>query len=309
MKETADNHRRPLQAPPLAKGDTIGLIAPAGPILDEDTFSAGVRLIREMGFEIKFSRTITRRDGYLAGTDQERSDEFNSLWSDPEIKALIAVRGGYGSIRMLPGIDMERIRQQPKILVGFSDISSLLAAIYRATGLITFHGPMVTTLPTSGSSIIEHYFLTLTGRAPDSIKPAGLEILSSGSTRGTLLGGNLTNLVHLLATPHEVNWTGAVLLLEDIGEAAYRVDRLLTHLAAAGRLRQIAGLILGSFKDCGDVEIIWKRSLELFGGLDIPIWANFPAGHAGENYLLPLGVEVEMDAGQGKLRILGRSTR
>jgi len=292
-----------LLPPRLERGDTIGLVAPAGPLHDREKFAAGIRLIREMGFQVKFDRDIFRSDGFLAGDDSRRAEEFNSLWADPEVKGLLAARGGYGSLRMVDGIDMGLIRQNPKIVAGFSDITVLLTAIRKATGLVTFHTPTVSTLADSDKTTVESLFATLTSqRPPAPIRPAGLEILAPGNARGTLLGGNLTNLVHLLGTPHELAWQGAILFLEDIGEASYRIDRMLTQLKAAGRFAGLAGLLLGNFTECGDHELIWQRTLDLVAANGIPVWANLPVGHARDNRTLPLGITTEMDAGAGVLR-------
>ncbi len=288
--------------PRLERGDTIGLPAPAGPIRDQEQFAAGVRLLKEMGFAVKFDRDIFRRDGYLAGDDARRAAEFNAMWADREVKAMLAVRGGYGSLRMVDGVDMELVRRHPKIIAGFSDITVLLCAIRRATGLVTFHGPTVSTLAAGSRESVEALFATLAApRPPEPLRAPRLEILAGGSARGRLLGGNLTNLVHLLGTPHELDWQGAIVFLEDVGEAPYRVDRLLTHLKAAGRLNGLAGLLLGSFTDCGATESIWQRVLEIVGDA-IPVWANLPVGHGPDNHTLPLGVTVEMDGATGTLR-------
>lgn len=305
MNETA-NHPPPLVLPPrLRPGDTVGLVAPAGPLLNEETLAAGIRLLRDMGFEVKHGRDLMRRQGYLAGSDQQRAGEFRELWADPEVKALVAVRGGYGSLRMLPLLDMQLFRQHPKVLVGFSDITVLLTAILKQTGLLTFHGPMVTTLAGSDRQSIRFFHDLLNRREMDSLKPEGLEILIAGQVQGRLLGGNLTTLVHLLGTPYELSWQGAILFLEDIGEQPYRIDRMLTHLKEAGRLQGLGGLILGSFKDCGDQEQIWERAVALLQDQKIPLWANFPAGHGKRNHILPLGLEAAMDSRSGVLHFLG----
>lgn len=304
MKETNNL----ILPPSLKKGDTIGLVAPAGPVLKEDEFIAGVKLLSEMGFQVKFDKDLLKRSsGYLAGPDERRAGEFHDLWRDPEVKGVLAVRGGYGSLRMLPCLDMDLIRQHPKFFVGFSDISVLLTAILKNTGLVTFHGPMLTTLPKSDKHSVDAFFNTLTGRPSDTIKPDGLEILVSGNSQGKLLGGNLTNLAHLVATPYEIVWQNAILFLEDVGEDPYRIDRMLTHLKEAGRLQHLAGLILGNFKNCGAVEQIWQRAIELLSDREIPIWANFPTGHGKDNHILPLGIQVEMDSQAGRLLFLGHS--
>ncbi len=301
MKKTSETSAGPLLPQSLVKGDTIGLVAPAGPIGDIDRFHSGIRLIEEFGFQVKFERDIERRKEYLAGSDQHRLKEFHDLWADNEVKAILAVRGGYGSLRMVSSLDMDLIRQHPKMLIGFSDICVLLTAFLKQTNLVGFHGPMVTTLPGCNRSSIQAFFNAITGRAADRIKPTELEILSPGQAEGRLFGGNLTTLVHLLGTPYELSWDNSILFLEDVNEAPYRIDRILTHLKEAGKLEKINGIILGKFQDCGDEGIIWNRILELMGENKIPIWSNFPSGHCENNQILPLGIPVQMDSANGTL--------
>jgi muramoyltetrapeptide carboxypeptidase len=162
---------------------------------------------------------------------------------------------------------------------------------------------MVTTLPRIDKDSQEAFVNLLAGRVPEPIKPKGLEILRPGTAKGKLAGGNLTNLVHLIGTPYEAELTGTVLLLEEVGEAPYRIDRLLTHLKTAGRLALPAGIILGDFIDCEAAELTWNRVLELVADTTIPVWANFPAGHGKRNQILPLGAEVEMDSSRGSLTV------
>jgi muramoyltetrapeptide carboxypeptidase len=310
----------PLLLPPaLQKGDVIGLVAPAGPILHEDHFLDGVRLLRHLGFQLRFHRDNWEGQGYLAANDVDRAREFNEMWGDPEVKALLAARGGYGCLRMVDGIDMDLVRSRPKIFIGFSDITVLLAAIHRQTGLVTFHGPMVSTLPRSDRGSIDAFTQLLSARTPDRImvdRDAGrkIEVLSPGRARGTLTVGNLASLVHLLDTPYEPAWQDRILVLEDVGEPPYRIDRMLTHLHRAGRLQQLAGLILGTFAGYDDPaertsgEDCWQRVLELLSDRKIPIWGNFPVGHTARNHILPLGVEAEMDSSTRTLQLLGPCT-
>ena len=235
--------------PQYKKGDTIGLVAPAGPIINKRNFTAGLRILEKNGFRVKYSQNLLNAKGYLAGSDQERSEEFNRLWSAPEVKALVAARGGYGSMRMLDLIDMKLIRKKPKILIGFSDLTVLLAAIYKETGLVTYHGPVVTTLASINKQSQTSFFNALAGKKTDLLKPARIQILKKGRAKGILLGGNLTTLVHMIGTPYELPWQDAILFIEDIDESPYRLDRLLTHLDRAGCLQKINGFILGSFSD------------------------------------------------------------
>jgi muramoyltetrapeptide carboxypeptidase len=313
MKKTAKESVRKISRqavcpPSVQKGDTIGLVGPAGPLINKSNFAAGVRILEKKGFRVRYNRRLLHAKGYLAGSDRERADEFNSLWSEPEVKALVAARGGYGCLRLLDLVDMKQIRKNPKILIGFSDLTVLLAAIHKKTGLVTYHGPVVTTLASIDKQSQTAFFNTLAGTAPPRIKPAKLKILKGGKARGVLLGGNLTTLVHMIATPYEIPWSRALLLLEDIGESPYRLDRLLTHLAQAGRLQKIKGLILGTFSDDDRKEnkamqgAVYQRIVELLEETNIPVWANFPAGHSRRNLTLPIGLEAEMSSSDGSLR-------
>lgn len=301
MNLTAD----PQPPPALKPGDTIGICAPAGPANDRRAAEAGLRLLSEAGFKLRLQTgLLERRCGYLAGADQQRAAELHELWRDPEVKALLALRGGYGCLRLLELLDWELLTGLPKMLIGFSDLTVLHAARQRRSpAAVTFHGPMLCTLAAGDRESILHFFAVLQGRQPESLAPAGLEILRPGQTRGRLTGGNLTCLSHLLATPWEPLWQDAILLLEDVGEAPYRLDRALSHLALAGRLEQVAGIILGEFNDCGDQEAIWQRVLELTARRRPPVWANFPAGHGRRNFTLPLGAPVLMDSANAILNL------
>lgn len=298
-----------LRPPLLRKGDTIGLAAPAGPIA-EDVLRQGLQLLRDCGIKkVRYAPDICRRENYLAGSDQRRLEELHQLWDDDEVKAIFAVRGGYGCARLLPRLDFGLIRQKPKILVGFSDLTILINVIHRQTGLITFHGPMLSTLVRDGREALESTLNELTFQAQPHLKLKGLEILRPGQAQGPLLGGNLTCLAQLLATPYEPAWDGAILLLEDINEPAYRLDRLLTQLSLAGRLQTVAGVMLGEFLDStsrsiNDLELVWQRVLELTPETT-PVWANFPAGHGRRNLLLPIGRTVSMDSDKATLHLLG----
>lgn len=300
MSKTASR----LLPPPLAKGDTIGIFAPAGPIVDQEAFASGVKLLKELGFDLRLQRGLEARNhGYLAGHDDERAKEIMDLWRDPEVKGLVAARGGYGCLRLLDLLDFGLIAAMPKRLIGFSDLTTLHAAILKKTNQLSLHGPMVATLAKSDQASVDSFVQALTNRLAEAIKPAGLEILRGENATGPLIGGNLTNLAHLIATPWEPEWQGAILLLEDIGEAPYRIDRLLHHLKSSGRLDQVAGLVLGTFTDCGDAETIWNLALDLTKDRRIPVWANFPSGHDNRNLTLPLGADVTLDSNKGTLHI------
>lgn len=293
----------------LQKGDLIGLAAPAGPI--SNGIERGIRMLQEAGLKTTYAQDINRRDNYLAGTDTRRIQELEGLFRDPQVKAIMAVRGGFGCTRLLTGLDFSLIRQHPKILIGFSDLSVLINTVQQRTGLITFHGPVLSTIIRDGRPTLEKFLEALsTLRLPD-LRLKHLEILRSGQASGPLIGGNLASLVHLLATPYEPRWQGALLFLEDINEPAYRIDRMLTQLKLAGRLDQVAGIILGEFLDndlrpLSDIELIWQRVLDL-SEEHIPVWANFPVGHGPANQPLPIGIPALMDSNSGCLKFQSNS--
>jgi muramoyltetrapeptide carboxypeptidase len=300
---------RPILPPRLKRGDTIGLFCPAGPIRDVQRLRAGIRLIEDVGFAVKVRGPVEPGEGYLADSDERRAEHLHALWSDEEVKAILAIRGGYGCLRMIERLDWELFRRQPKFLVGFSDVTVLLNGLVDRSGLVALHGPMVSTLARSGEQGVASLFSLLTGEFEERIKPKGVEILRGGTGRGRLVGGNLTTLVHLLATPWELVWDDCILVLEDTGEPLYRIDRMLTQLALGGRLQRLAGLVLGDFDTGTDKlsnlrlqEEVWSRVLEL-AGPGYPIWARFPLGHRERNLTLPIGMEAVMDSSAGTLQL------
>lgn len=291
MKKTAE----PFLPPPIQKGDTIGIVAPAGPVEDRESFAAGIALIENLGFRVKIDIGKCR-SGYLSDTDLQRAGCLMNAWSDPEIKAIVAARGGFGSLRMLPSIDMALLKNNPKRLVGFSDLTCLLTAMLAKANIVGFHGPMVATLPKSDQASIDSFLASLSAETPPPFHLPEVEVVRPGKATGHLLGGNLATLAHMVGTQFELLWDDAIIFLEDVGEAPYRIDRLLTHLKEAGRFDDIAGLILGSFDQCGDYEPIVDRAVELLHDRNIPIWSAFPVGHGSSNRALPLGMKVHMDS-------------
>lgn len=302
---------RPVLPPRLKRGGTIGLFCPAGPVRDVQRLRAGIRLIEDFGFAVKVRGPAEPGESYLADSDAGRAAHLHALWRDEEVQAILAIRGGYGCLRMVELLDWELFRRQPKFLAGFSDVTIVLNTLLHRSGLVSIHGPMATTLSRSDERSLASLFALLTGEFEERIKPKNLEVVRGGTGRGRLVGGNLATLTHLLATPWDSKWEGCILLLEDTNEPLYRLDRMLTQLALAGRLERLAGLVLGDFAPGGDdrlasqrlQEAVWSRVMEL-AGPGYPVWAQFPAGHRENNGALPIGMEAAMDSAGGTLHLL-----
>lgn len=298
-------NKPPLHPLPLKKGDTIAIIAPAGQLKELPPFTRGVKILEEMGFQTRFPRILWPGVDYLSDSDKNRGLEFNKCIADPEVKGLIMMRGGYGCLRMINQIDLKLVTHNPKVIVGFSDITILQNFLYEQTGLISFHGPVVNSLHDATKSSLEKLYHCLIGNWHAVAAPRNIEVLQAGpSSFGPLIGGNLSSLVTLLGTPFDFSWDDKIVFLEDIDEPLYRIDRLLTQLFLAGKLKNISGLILGDFsvtafqdeiEKIRYKERVWTRILEICRDTNFPIWANFPIGHCRQNITLPLGATVLMD--------------
>jgi muramoyltetrapeptide carboxypeptidase len=284
-------------------GDTIGIAAPASPVA-RDLFDAGVRVLTDWGFDLRISPTLFAREGYFAGSDEARAQSLTDLILDPEVKAVICARGGFGSPRVLPLLDFERIGRHPKPIIGFSDITALLCAISQKCGWVTFHGPMVATLGRTDAKGRTALFSTLVSGVPPDIHPAAGVCLRPGTAGGRLIGGNLATLCHLLGTPYEPVWKGRVLFVEDQGEPLYRIDRMLTHLKLAGCLDQLAGLVVGDFVGVEDMADVWRIVMSVVRATPYPVAAGFPIGHGAANHTMPLGMAVRLDAASPSLVFL-----
>lgn len=285
----------------LRPGDIIAVAAPASPF-DRKAFDRGVEVLESAGYWVKIPEGLFSRQGYLAGSDSERASQFTKLFEDESVRAVFCARGGFGSMKVLPLLDFEAIRASAKILVGFSDITALLAAIYARCGMVTFHGPLVTTLGADAEKTLTALIDAIGSTLPLEFVPHEPVVLNPGRASGPVVGGNLTSICHLLGTPYEPRFKGHLLFLEDRGEVPYRIDRMLSQLRLAGHLERIAGLILGSFQDCGPLEDVYAIVKEAFSHIDVPILAGFDIGHGTDNLTLPIGPEAEMDTEAGSLR-------
>jgi len=298
-----------LQLPPLLQpGDTIGIFCPAGPVRDMSRVESGIVILQELGFRVRLLEALkTQSDHgtYLSASDSVRIRQLHTLWDDKKVKALMAVRGGYGCLRLVGQLDFTLFRENPKFLIGFSDLTVLLAANSVEIGLIGLHGPVVSSLAQSDIASRERLFSLLTGEykpyAFNQTTP--LQIIRPGTGRGRIVVGNLTTLIHLIGTPWEPAFDNAILIIEDTGESMYRIDRMLTHLSCSNRLSNLAGLILGTFDMGGNDEPdarlqkqLSQRVAELTEPYDYPVWGKFPIGHQSLNQAIPYGMEASMES-------------
>ncbi len=285
---------------PIKAGDTIGIVAPAGPF-DRKTFLRGARIIEDMGFKVFIPPGVFEKNRYLAGSDKHRVEYVNQLFADRSIDAIICARGGYGSMRILSMLDYDAIKNNPKIFVGFSDITILLSVLFTRCNLVTFHGPVVTSLADASEETKLSLLSNITSDNSLEIKLPSGRTIKSGVAAGDVCGGNLTMLCHLVGTPFAPDFENKILFLEDRGEAPYRIDRMLVHMALAGCFKGLSGIILGTFEECGPIEDVIKIIVEVFEKYSIPILAGLDAGHGRHNLTIPLGIEATLDADRHSL--------
>jgi muramoyltetrapeptide carboxypeptidase len=304
----------------LKAGNTAGIIAPSTAVFDPDLLAAAERTMRHFGLKLKWGKFIRQRSEYQASV-RERVEDLHSMFRDPEVDAVFAIRGGYGSEHLLDSIDYDLIRSNPKVFVGYSDITALHLAIQRKAGLVTFHGPVAL----SGfNDFTQGYFK----KALFETKPIGrvgnpvesndlhprhtLRTVRTGTARGRLIGGNLTLISTTMGTPYEIDTQGRILFIEDVGEEPYRIDRMLTQLRLAGKLDAAAGIVWGECEDCRPND--YKASTasiftmgeivdNILGNLKIPVLGGLTFGHTSDQVTLPEGALATLDASKQELII------
>ncbi|MBI2876249.1 MAG: LD-carboxypeptidase [Candidatus Tectomicrobia bacterium] len=293
--------------PALTPGDLIGIVAPAGPF-DQGTFERGIAQLQALGFRVTYGPEIFHTYRYLAGRDASRAEQLLRYFTDPEVKAIFCARGGYGSLRLIRRLAPQVIRAHPKIFMGYSDITTLLLYLQFHCSLVAFHGPMVAAdLGRDPSPQTQEHLLRVLGspQPPGEIWEPTVEVLRKGVASGPLTGGCLTLVALSLGTPFEIQTQGAILFLEDVGERPYRIDRMLTYLRLAGKLRGVKGILFGTMEGCAPPEGSPYRLQAVIAdalrGLRIPILYNFPAGHGDNRWVLPFGVRVTLDGNAGRL--------
>ncbi len=307
MAQTSPTALSIVVPPRLRPGDTLGIAAPAGPF-DVDLFKRGMQVLETMGFRLHVPEGVYQRNGFLAGPDPERADIINRLFADPEVRGIVCARGGYGSTRIEPFLDWEIIRENPKVFMGFSDITVLHHLIVTRCRLATFHGPMGTTLAHAPTFTRQALLKALTTAEPIEIvgDPGG--VIRPGQGRGPVAGGNLAMICHLLGTPLQPDFRGHLLFVEEVNEAPYRIDRMLRQMKLAGCFDGVRGIFFGEFVGCGAHEVIREIITLLFADSPCPVLVGFPIGHGRINHTLPLGLEGRLTTDPPQLRFLSPAT-
>jgi muramoyltetrapeptide carboxypeptidase len=297
-----------IKPPPLRPGDTVGVVSPAAAV-DRDHLERGAAELKRLGFRVKVSAHALDRAGIVAGDDSVRARELQAFFADPEVKAIFGSRGGYGAGRILPLLDFAALARTPKLFMGFSDATFILNALVGKSGMVCLHGPMVAMDFARGlkAAALEHLRSLLTGEAGKLALPASVA-LRPGAAEGRIIGGCLSIVAASIGTPYAPPFDGAVLFLEDTGEKAYRIDRMLVQLAQAGALEKVAAIVFGALRPPDNSEAerrLTEQCLADFAAhLDCPILSGVEAGHGTANLAIPFGVRARVDAGSRTLTLL-----
>ena len=317
--QTAAPRPPTLRAPRLKAGDTIALINPSGAVYERAPYTIATESLQALGFQVREAPHLRARYGQFAGTDAQRAADVNAMFADPSVHGLLALTGGSGGNRMLPLVDYAAIRRTPKFLGGFSDLTALINAVQVQTGLVTFHGPVGVSEWNAFSvgwlrgAVMDAQALTLANPQDkdDTLvtKSGRITTLRGGKARGALVGGNLAVLAAMAGSAYWPRFDGAILFLEDINEYIYRVDRMLSTLKLAGVLDRLAGVVLGAFTNCTPGEGYGTLTLDevfddYFRPLKVPVYSGAMIGHIKRKFTVPVGLDVEMDADAGTIRLL-----
>lgn len=296
----------------LQKGDTIGIIAPSSPP-NQENLERSLAFLEQLGLKWKFGKHVKNVHGYLAGTDEERLQDLHDMFADPEIKGIICAGGGYGSARYTDKIDLQLMKENPKVFWGFSDITFLHTAMGLYSNLVTFHGPMLAscvgkdTFHELSAKMFQQLFEPMELHYTEAISP--LVTITTGVAQGELVGGNLSLLASGIGTKFEVDTKGKLLFIEDVGEEPYKVDGLLNQLRMAGKLKEAAGIVIGDFSDAEpkkqkETLTLDEVFIEYTANLGIPVVKGFKIGHCQPHFAIPLGVGAKLDADNKTLTIL-----
>jgi len=297
----------------LKRENTIGLIAPSS-AAGKSKAQNCIEWVKSMGYRVKWGESIFEERGYLSGSDELRAHDINMMFGDSEVDAIFCIRGGYGTMRLLDEIDYDIIRNNPKIFIGFSDITALHTAFFQKTGLITFHGPMLAGFAKKGLDSLSKYYMdrALMIKEPlgEIINPPEFPIkaYNEGNATGKVVGGNLSLIADTMGTPYELDTKDKILLIEEIGERPYKIDRMLLQLKLGGKFKDAAGIVIGDWTDCDPEE--GKESLtidEIIEDIVVPsgkpILSGYKIGHCTPNITIPIGTEAYIDCGNMRFTI------
>jgi len=294
----------------LRRGDTIGIVAPAWSF-NRANFMKGVGTLKRMGFKVKYDRSIFSRYWSMAGYDKERAEQINLMFADRKVRAIFCAKAGYGSTRTIPYLDQKIIRKNPKIFVGYSDITILLEYLQRIANMIVYHGPVVSGEIHKNMSTISLEYLIRCLMRPEPMGRVclpGMRTLRPGKASGKLVGGNLSMLVSGIGTPYNIDTDYKILFLEDVGEDLEKIDNMLLHLKMAGKFKRVRGVVFGRMLDCYDSSgkkyKIAHMIEDILEDVEVPMISGFPSGHArgrGANIIMPLGAQVTLDADRSAL--------
>jgi muramoyltetrapeptide carboxypeptidase len=293
--------------PPLSAGARVALVAPAGPLRDEQELQAAITHARSLGWEPLPAPHALSRHGYLAGTDEQRAHDFNAALRDDRVDGIWCLRGGYGAMRILSALDYDALRRNPRPLLGYSDITALHCAVNVRCAVVSYHAP------TARGALTDFSRDSLVRAVVEQVDPCGRAVLArvlrGGRATGPLVGGNLALLAALSGTPYAPDYDGAILVLEDVGETTYRIDRMLQQLRLAGALDRVAGIAFGQFTEGPDaidsptcpLDEVLREAADAAG---VPAMAGIPLGHVGDQWTIPLGARAELDADARTLHVL-----
>ena len=309
-----------IKPPKLKEGDKLGLITPGSYISIEEK-EKSIENLKELGFEVEHTNRLMLMNGYFAGNDKQRANDINEMFEREDIKGIVCARGGYGCVRTLPHIDYDIIRENPKVLIGYSDVTALLYGIYNKTGLINFHGPVgISTYNDFSKKYFNNVLLNpekelefTSSVSGNNENFYGLTTINSGTAIGELVGGNLSIVVSLIGTEYDIDTIGKIIFLEEYIEEPYRIDRMLTQMIQAGKFDEAAGIALGVFKYCESKEEnpsftnsynLMEVLMDRLSGLGIPVVYGLSFGHVKDKFTIPFGIKAELDADNFNLKLL-----
>jgi muramoyltetrapeptide carboxypeptidase len=301
---------RPVRLPAaLRRGDRVAVMSPCGPVLDHGLLDAGIAVLESWGLQVVEGTSARRSAGHLAGTDAQRAADLNAAFTDPDVRGIWVARGGYGLTRVVDRLDWSAVAADPKVVVGFSDVTTLLVAARQRIGLVTVHGPFAGRLAAAPTTVVERMRRVVFGEpVARTLTGQALESSSIAGASGPLVGGNLTVLAAMCGTPDQLDATGCVVLLEEVGEAPYRVDRALTQLRATGALDGAVGIVVGQAVGCAPPAdrpsaTVDEVFAERLGDLGVPVVTGLPIGHMADHHAVLHGATASIDAATGHVEV------